>query len=124
MTPTQRTMDWMRRNGYQVDVVERWISYRLNGRTVRIRKDLFGFGDLLAFRANRVVIVQATSGSNTASRVTKIVENETAKEWVSNGLDIWVVGWRQLVVRNKDGSKAKRKRWAEKVHEVTVEDFE
>jgi hypothetical protein len=59
----------MRELGYHVEKTEQWIP------GANIRKDLFGFGDLLCIHTDRympMVIVQATSSSNVAARVKKI----------------------------------------------------
>ena len=118
MTPTQRTLAWLRQQGYTVAVVEHWNSF------INRRQDLWNFGDLLAFKPGEpVLIVQATSGSHTSSRVHKIVANEHAKRWIECGNRIQVVGWRPLTAYKKDGTKAKRPRWAEKVVEIELEHF-
>jgi hypothetical protein len=44
MTPTQRSMAYLKKEGYRVAVVERWNPH------ARIRQDLFGVIDLLAIR--------------------------------------------------------------------------
>lgn len=100
MTPTQRSLKQLRADGYFVAVVERWNPH------VRIRQDLFGFADLLAFRGDEVLLVQTTSGSNVAARLAKIAALPIATEW-ANGSNrrIVVHGWR------KTGPRGKRKTW-------------
>jgi hypothetical protein len=116
--PTQKTLAWLRNQDYTVAVVEHWNPF------INRRQDLFGFADLIAFKpGDRALLIQATSGSNTASRVHKIVANEHAKRWIETGNRIIVIGWRELVAYKKDGTKAKRKRWAEKVIEITADHF-
>lgn len=114
MTPTARTLAWLRKEGYTAAVVEKWNCH------TRIRQDLFGFADVLAFRQGEWLLVQATSGSNTSSRVAKITANDTAKVWIDSGGRILVVGWRELVAYRKDGTKAARKRWIPKIIEVEL----
>ncbi len=114
MTPTARTLAWLRKQGYTAAVCEKWIP-----QTQR-RQDLFGFADIVAFGDFHVVLVQATSGSNTAAREHKIRANDAAMRWLKcRKRAIWVVGWRQLVAYKADGSKAKRRRWQPKVTEIT-----
>lgn len=115
MTPTQRTLKHLRDNGWTAGVVEKWNHH------VRIRQDLWGFADLVAFRGDEVILVQATA-QGVSARVNKILSNETAKHWSACGHRILVYGWRQLVARRKDGSKAKRKRWTPRIVEVTFDD--
>lgn len=76
-SPTSRTMKYLRGIGMTVAVTEKWNSF------VKIRQDLFGFGDLIAFDANRVLLVQATTDANRASRRTKILSIPEAAAWTS-----------------------------------------
>ena len=102
--PTQRTLEWLRKSGWKVGVVEKFNSHvGPHG----IRQDLFGFIDLVAVKADEpgVLAIQATSGSGVSSRLAKIRANDVAPVWLAGGNKLWVVGWRKLVKRNKDGSK-------------------
>jgi len=68
-SPSAISAEYMREKGYVVETVERWIP------GANIRKDLFGFGDLLCMHEDSympLVLVQATSASNVAARVKKI----------------------------------------------------
>lgn len=119
MSPTQRTLKRFREAGYMCEVVERWCQFS------KRRKDLFGFVDIVAVKEGRIVAIQATSGGNTASRVTKINQEPKAQNWLDAGGIILVVGWRPLVAYKKDGSKAKRPVWKPKVvrvREITLPD--
>lgn len=89
MTPTARSLAHLRQQGYTAEVVEKWIP------AVRRRKDLFGFIDILAIREAEVLGVQATSGDNVASRVTKIAEHENVGHVRKAGIRIVVHGWRK-----------------------------
>jgi hypothetical protein len=72
VTPTQRTLAELRRQGYLAAVVEKWNPH------AKVRQDLFGIIDVLAVEPRaapwgiRTLAVQATSGSNVAARVTKL----------------------------------------------------
>ena len=100
MTPTQRSLAKLRKEGWLVAIVEKWNPY------VKIRQDLFGFGDLLAIRANTALIVQTTSGSNVSARLDKIKSSQAAKVWLeSPSREIIIHGWR------KAGARGKRKLW-------------
>lgn len=91
VTPTQRSLKRMRDMGYLCDVVERWIP------RVNIRKDLFGFIDLVGIGENgEWLLVQATSASNCASRVNKIAEHENiARVRKANArIEVWAWGKR------------------------------
>ena len=89
MSPTQRSLAELRKRGYTAQVVEKWIPQ------VKRRVDLFGFIDVLAIRDDEVLGVQSTSGSNVASRVTKIAEHENVGAVRKAGIRIHVHGWRK-----------------------------
>jgi hypothetical protein len=108
-SPTQRTIAAMKKRGYTCGIVEHWNPH------TKTRHDLFGFVDLIAMKPGRIIAVQATSGTNTSARLAKIKAEPRAKVWLEAGGIILIVGWRQLVVRKKDGTKAKRPRWKPKV---------
>jgi hypothetical protein len=95
MTPTQRSLKHLRDNGYRAEVVERFNSF------TKRRHDLFGIADIVAIRENEVLLVQTTSGSNVAARVTKIAESEATPDIRKAGMGIIVHGWR----------KSARNRW-------------
>ncbi|MFZ9649512.1 MAG: hypothetical protein ACO29C_05430, partial [Fluviibacter sp.] len=65
MTPTQRSLAYLRDEGYLVAIVEHWNPF------ARIRQDLFGFIDLLAIRRDETLAVQVTA-SGVSARVKKI----------------------------------------------------
>ena len=69
MTPTQRSLAYLREQGYTVAIVERWNPF------ARIRQDLFGFVDLLAIRKGETLAVQTTS-TNVSERIKKIQDSE------------------------------------------------
>jgi len=112
MTPTQRTLKRFRAAGYHCEVVERWCQFS------KRRKDLFGFIDILCIKQGRIVGVQATSGGNVPARIKKIQSEPNAQKFVDAGGVILVVGWRPLVARKKDGTKARRPRWACRVKRI------
>jgi hypothetical protein len=90
MSPTQRTLAYLREAGYPlVQVVERWNPH------ARIRQDLFGVLDVLAVGTD-IVGVQATSGSNTAARVRKLQASASLPVLKAAGVRVLVHGWRKL----------------------------
>ncbi len=104
-SPTQRTLKHLRESGWIADVTERWVSFgtpkpgkpRKPGPS-GVRKDLFGFGDVLAFKPDSpgVLIVQATSTANMSARVAKLLANDNARVWVSQPDRLLaVIGWRR-----------------------------
>jgi hypothetical protein len=98
-TPTQRSLKLLRDEGCTVALVERWNAF------ARKRQDLFGFIDLVALNGDGITGVQTTTAQNLAARVSKILAEPQAKEWLLAGGLIEVHGWR------KGGPRGKRKRW-------------
>ena len=111
MSPTQRSLALLRKQGYTVAITEHWNQY------ARIRQDLFGFVDVLAV-SERMLAIQTTSGTNVSKRVKKIIELEAAREWLEAGHRIVVHGWA------KRGERGKRKLWTCREVEVTLENFD
>lgn len=67
--------------------MERWIPY------AKVTKDLFGFGDLLAFQNGTFIIIQTTGATNFYGRRAKILKNHLADKWVKNGGGIILQAW-------------------------------
>lgn len=101
MSPTQRSLKYLRDQGYKCWIVEHWNAY------ARKRQDLFGCIDILAIGNGETLAVQTTSRSNVSARVKKIEENEYYPEMVRSGWRVQVQGWGKL----KDG-------WTVKVVEL------
>ncbi len=114
VSPTQRAIAHCKKHGYVAAVVERWNPY------ANIRQDMMGFCDLVVLRpdAQDIAAVQVTSGSNVASRVTKIKAEPRAKVWLECGGVIEVWGYRKLKPRGQ-----KRPTWELRVVPVTLDDF-
>ena len=84
-----RSERWLKEFGWTVDNVE----YRLPGSF--ITKDAFSFGDLIAIREHcPILLVQSTSGPNSAAREKKIEACPAAVLWLRVGGSIMVHGWR------------------------------
>lgn len=112
MSPTQRTLRWLREQGYTAAVVEHWNQY------AHVRQDLFGFADVVALHPDHrgVLAVQCTTGANTGARTHKLGQLSPVELWIATGNRVWVVGWRQV------GPRGKRKRWEPKVIDLSTPD--
>jgi hypothetical protein len=88
LTPTQRTLAYLREEGYTCAIVERWNPF------AKIRQDLFGFIDILAIKKDETLAVQCTS-TGVAERVKKIEESEYLSKVRDAGWKILVIGWRK-----------------------------
>ena len=89
-SPTQLTLEKLRAEGWLAEVVEKWIP------GANIRKDLWGFVDILAIRDDEILAAQATSYSNVSSRVNKITDHENLPAVRLANIQIQVWGWRKL----------------------------
>lgn len=94
-SPTQRTLERLRRDGYRAAVVEKYVPQ------VRRRQDLFGIIDVLAVHPHglRTLGVQATTVSNQAARLKKLIHAGAARDWLlaGNRLEVW--GWARKLAR-------------------------
>jgi hypothetical protein len=108
VTPTARSLRYLRDLGYMVAVVEKWNP------GARVRQDLFGFGDLLAVRPREndphgeFLIVQVCDATNQAARLAKLQRADLAErmdQWRKAGGSITIHAW------GKKGPRGKRKTW-------------
>ena len=88
-SPTARTLDLLRREGFIAAVVEKWLP------RVNLRQDVWGFGDVLAANpVNRVVLlIQATTADNVAHRLAKAKGKPELAAWLRSGGRFEVHGW-------------------------------
>ena len=100
MTPTARSLDLLREMGYTAEVVERWVP------GAKIRRDLFGFADVLGCHAKfGVLAIQCTTGDHAAARTSKAMDEARLLTWLKAGAKFEVWGW---ALR---GARGKRKLW-------------
>lgn len=108
MTPTQRTLAYLRKLGHTAVVVERWNPH------AHIRQDLFGFIDVLSVNGSKVCGWQATSGDHVAHRLEKMAGHPNFPA-VSEAISLFVIGWRKV------GERGKRKLWEPRIVPVLNE---
>jgi hypothetical protein len=89
MTPTARSLAYLRNLGYIAAVTERWNPF------AHIRQDLYGFCDILSIRPGEILAVQTTTDSNVSARLHKIAEEPRAGRWLVAGGKIVVHGWKK-----------------------------
>lgn len=89
MTPTARTLKYLRSLGYVAGVVERYCSF------TRRRHDLFGFIDIIAVRGDEVLGVQATTASNLNARIEKSKALAEFSTWVRGNRKAMFIGWKR-----------------------------
>jgi len=95
VTPTARTLRYLRDLGYYADVVERWIMFGCSG--LGVRRDYCGFADIIAFHPlHKIIVAIQTTSTAVADRKKKLRSNQAATDWVRSGGHLWVVGWRKI----------------------------
>mgnify|MGYP000403390693 CR=1 FL=1 len=120
-SPTQLTLKALRSLGWHAQVVERYIA------PIKIRKDLFGFIDILSFdgfearlpspNSRGVLGVQACRGKHVEDRWRKAKDLMEFADWISSPyrrFQIW--GWRKM------GARGKRKTWKGRIREWSKSD--
>ena len=85
-SPTQRSLEYLREQGYHCEVVEKWNPWK------RVRQDLWGWCDILAIRRDEVLAVQVTA-AGVAARIKKIQESDTILRVREAGIRVEVHGW-------------------------------
>lgn len=110
-SPTQRTLAELRKRGQTAQVVERWNPH------ARVRVDLFGVIDIVAL-GTYILGIQACAGASHAARVTKILAEPRARQWLQAGARLECWSW------SKRGARGKAKRWTLRVEAITLEMFD
>jgi hypothetical protein len=87
MSPTQRTLAYLRSLGYTATVTERWNSF------AKIRQDLFGIVDVLALKPGETLAVQCCEASSISKRVAKIADHDSTPRIREAGWRLEVHGW-------------------------------
>jgi hypothetical protein len=87
MSPTQRSLALLRKQGWLVGTVERYNPYS------RTRHDLYDLFDLVAVRENEILFVQTTSASNVSSRIKKITNHPDTPFIRKCGAFLHIHGW-------------------------------
>ncbi len=109
MSPTARTLQFLRSTGITCQVVEKWNPH------ARVRQDLFGAIDIIALINKSIVGIQATSASNHSARARKASDEPRVWEWIACGGQFVVWSW------GKKGGVGKRKEWQMRVTNMLCE---
>ena len=91
ISPTQRSLKYLREHGYTVTITERCNSH------ARVRQDLFGFVDLIAIKKGQTLEVQTTSAANYSARRKKVQDHENLPIVLSAGWKVAIHGWRKNI---------------------------
>lgn len=94
-SPTKLSLAYLRKTCDAVEVVEHWNPH------ARIRKDLFGFIDIIALEGETTIAVQSTSWTNVSSRAKKIAESPLVGFVRQAGWKIIIHGWKKNPKTNR-----------------------
>ena len=111
-SPTKRTLDALRKDGWTCQVVERWNPF------AKQRLDLFGCIDVVALHPGITLGVQCTTADHLAERVAKVCAEPRIRAWIEAGNQMECWGWA------KKGPRGKRKTWEVNIREITIEQLE
>jgi len=104
ISPTQRTLAAMREQGREVGIVERFLHHV---GPYGIRKDLFGFIDIIAIDPVDGIVAIQSCGQDFSSHIHKMTEDRNLQmiAWLKHAkVELW--GWRKIKL--KRGGKAMR----------------
>lgn len=88
-SPTQKSLTKLRKEGFLVEITEHWNPH------AGVRKDLWGFCDLLAIKGEEIIAIQVTSTNNMQARVEKILKHKNYIPIKKSGIKILVEGWQK-----------------------------
>ncbi len=109
VSPTQRTLAQLRKDGWTTAITERWNPF------AKIRQDLYGFCDVLAIGCGHILAVQACAGASHAARRDKILAEPRARTWLESGGRIEVWSWA------KQGPRGAVKKWTCRIEQISIE---
>ena len=107
-SPTQRTLKYLRDEGWTCQVVEKFNHYS------RTRQDLFGCIDILAIR-DYTLGVQACITGDMRKREAKAMELPGLRAWLNAGNSFAVIGWAKYKPRG-----IKIVRWRCTIREIVL----
>lgn len=128
----RRTLAALRKVGLTASVCEQFVA-RVEGKGQRakfaggFRRDLFGFGDILAYDDHNTILVQATSKAGVSGHLRKYRRDPEIKaailRWLAlPGREFLVYGWQRYAVAKASGDGTKMS-WIPTICEITAADL-
>lgn len=114
-SPTERTLAELRKRKISADICERWLPHvHRGGGGFGVRRDLFGWIDIIAICPRRGVGAVQSTGTDFAAHWRKLTEKRAAKvrEWLESGAWAELWGWRKL-----------KGVWAPRIKVLELDDF-
>ena len=121
---TQLTLRLLEEKGILAQKTEHWVATPHLGPRAGVRRDLFGFIDVLGLSAT-FWGVQVTSLGEMSTRARKITgeASEAAQAWLNAGGKIFIHGWGRYQWKKVDEEWSAAVKWLVKIREITWEDF-
>ena len=116
LSPTQRTLKYLKDEGWKAGIVERWLM------GAKVRRDLFNIIDIIAIKPDKGIIGVQSTGQDFSGHYKKLTQEQAqdTRDWLEAGGRLVLIGWRKLKV--KRGGKAMR--WTPRIQEIKLEDLE
>ena len=110
-SPTARCLEDIRKLGFDAAIVEQTIP------KTWIKRDMFGWVDIVYLTGTSIVGVQVTSGVNHAARRSKILAEPRALKWLKSGglIEVWSYDLK--------GARGEVKKWTLRKEEIIESDF-
>ncbi len=100
MSPTSRSLQYLKKEGYTAQVVEKFNMF------AHVRIDLFQFIDIVAMKPGEPLLaIQVTDTGDLSKRINKAESGPFLTMWLSTGCKVEFHGW------SKKGKAGKRKLW-------------
>ena len=122
LSPTQRTLNWLREKGYTVGTVERWVP-KPGMPGGGFKQDYLGIIDLIALGADGVIGVQSTGSAWSEHMQKLIVTNaDMTRIWLETpGTTLLLIGWRKCKRRLPGGGWSKAAYWTPREQQITLD---
>lgn len=107
---TQRSLAYLRAEGWTPWIVERWIrvpNHPGGGKRV----DCFNLIDILAYRDGELIGVQSTGPSGHASHRRDMLANQHLPALVRAGVKVVLLSWRKLLAKRGGKARTWQPRW-------------
>lgn len=121
LTPTQRTIKYLRDQGIECGVVERWIPIK-NHPGGGVRRDLFNIIDIVALGEHGIIGIQST-GQAFAKHDRTILSEPMALKWIEKGGHLILIGWTKKK-RKLDKGWSKALYWTPRIKHYHTKDFQ
>lgn len=105
----QRSLAFLRKNGWQAAIVEKWIPPR-GKMKFGVRIDVWGFGDILACVSDlpSIALIQTFPLARWKDHVERLAAIPELQTWKKAGGLVYLHGW---ALKPKDGVRGAKKVW-------------